>query len=182
MGGGGWNLEVWIWNFGLALPLAVILALKLFFDKEDLETRCFVWTASATFVPLLRLRVCALGMGEHEADGLELACDRTLSLERTDRTPWRFPGAPPSALPSFFQEAFRSIGGLDRSSRIPAWRNAPNWTPGDTLWPIFLRTSGSRAFRTTIIRSSSSDGRSHAATKGTFGATGWTYQDSLCAS
>ena len=37
------------------------------------------------FLRLLRHCVCALGMGQHEADTLELACGRTVSLEKNSR-------------------------------------------------------------------------------------------------
>ena len=79
----GWvdgNLWVWIWNFGLALPLSLLLVFMLLRSKDN-EARCFVWTAIGIF-GLCGIRfIRSLGMGQHEIDALELACDRTISLD-----------------------------------------------------------------------------------------------------
>ena len=45
---GGGNLSTWIWNFGLTLPLTLLLVFVLFRSKDN-EARCFVWTAVGIF-------------------------------------------------------------------------------------------------------------------------------------
>ena len=128
--GPGWNLEVWIWNFGLALPLAVILALKLFFDK-DLETRCFVWTACATFV------ICCLFVfAPWEWDNMKLMVWSWLVIApylwKELIAPLAFSGRAALCVALFFSGGVSLIGGLDgrhgyplaQRSELDAWRHA----------------------------------------------------------
>ena len=56
----GWmtdgSVGFWFWNFGIALPLAVILCLLLTRRDADREARAFVWPAALVFVATLLIR------------------------------------------------------------------------------------------------------------------------------
>ena len=62
----GGNLWGWIWNFGLTLPLSLVLAFMLFLSKDN-EARCFVWTAVCIFA-----LCCIVSFAPWEWDNMKL--------------------------------------------------------------------------------------------------------------
>jgi hypothetical protein len=134
----GWNLWVWIWNFGLTLPLCMVLGVALFFDR-DLEARCFAWTASALFAAS-----CLFVFAPWEWDNMKLMLWSWLILApylwQKILAPLSLPARAAVCLVLFFSGGVSLIGGLDarhgyaiaQRSELDAWRHATADIPPDT--------------------------------------------------
>jgi hypothetical protein len=125
----GGNLWVWIWNFGLALPLSVMLAFMLFLSKDN-EARCFVWTAVGVFVVC-----CFVSFAPWEWDNMKLMLWSWLVIAPylwTKIIVQRNVAARFAVCVAlFFSGAVSLIGGLDarhgytlaRRSELDAWKH-----------------------------------------------------------
>jgi hypothetical protein len=134
----GWDLGVWLWNFGLSLPLAMVLAVALFFER-DLEARCFVWTASVLFATC-----CVFVFAPWEWDNMKLMLWSWLVIApylwKKILAPLRFPARATVCLALFFSGGVSLIGGLDarhgyavaQRSELDAWRHATADIPPET--------------------------------------------------
>jgi len=137
IGESGWNLWVWIWNFGLALPLCAILAFRLFSDR-DIEARCFVWTAASVFASC-----CVFSFAPWEWDNMKLMLWSWLSvapyLWLKILAPMKLPARVAVCVVLFFSGAISLIGGLDarhgyviaKRSELTAWQDAIAGIPPD---------------------------------------------------
>ncbi|HEY5704301.1 MAG TPA: hypothetical protein VIS96_01870 [Terrimicrobiaceae bacterium] len=130
IGGTGWNLGMLIWNFGLALPLSLILVIALLFDK-DIEARCFVWAASVIF-----FAACIFVLTPWEWDNMKLILWSWLVIAPYQWKKLLAPLKPPAraalCVVLFFSGAVSLIGGLDarhgyvvaQRSELAAWQHA----------------------------------------------------------
>ena len=130
MGEAGGNLWVWISNFGLALPLSVMLAFALYSDR-DLEARCFVWAASALFAAC-----CVFIFAPWEWDNMKLMlwCWLVIApyLWRKLLAPLKLPARAAVCVILFFSGGVSLIGGLDtrhgyplaQRSELAGWQHA----------------------------------------------------------
>jgi hypothetical protein len=131
------HLGTWIWNFGLALPLSIILLGTLLFDR-DLEARCFVWTACATFA-----MCCLFVFAPWEWDNMKLMLWSWLMIApylwKKLLAPLKLQVRAALCLLLFFSGAVSLVGGLDtrhgyaiaQRSELDAWRRAIANIPPD---------------------------------------------------
>jgi hypothetical protein len=129
-GQAGGNIWVWMWNFGLTLPLCMALVVALFFDR-DLEARCFVWTASVLFATC-----CLFVFAPWEWDNMKLMLWSWLVIApylwRKMLAPLSLAARGAVCLVLFFSGGISLVGGLDarhgyaiaRRSELDAWRHA----------------------------------------------------------
>jgi hypothetical protein len=129
-GESGWNLWGWIWNFGLALPLGLVLAFMLCLDR-DVEARCFVWTAVCIFA-----LCCVFAFAPWEWDNMKLMLWSWIVIAPYLWAKILLPIKPAArvavCIVLFFSGGVSLIGGLDerhgytiaRRSELDAWRHA----------------------------------------------------------
>jgi hypothetical protein len=129
-GGSESTLWAWIWNFGLALPLGVVLAVVLLLDK-DTEARCFVWTAVCIFA-----LCCVFSFAPWEWDNMKFMLWSWLVIAPYLWAKVIAPMKPVAqvgvCLVLFFSGGISLLGGLDarhgyaiaRRSELDAWRHA----------------------------------------------------------
>jgi hypothetical protein len=127
---GGGNLSTWIWNFGLTLPLTLLLVFVLFRSKDN-EARCFVWTAVGIF------GLCGIvSFAPWEWDNMKLMLWSWLVIAPYLWTKiiakMNLAARVAVCFVLFFSGAVSLIGGLDarhgyaiaRRSELDAWRHA----------------------------------------------------------
>ncbi len=136
-GGTEWNLWVWILNFGLALPLSLMLAVALYSDR-DIEARCFVWVASAVFAAC-----CVFIFAPWEWDNMKLMMWSWLVIApylwKKMLAPLKLPARAAVCVVLFFSGGVSLIGGLDtrhgyaiaQRSELAAWQHAIASIPPD---------------------------------------------------
>lgn len=133
--GGGWL--VWVWNFGLTLPLLLILGILLIRNK-DTEARCFVWTALLVFAVC-----CVVAFAPWPWDNMKLILWSWLVAapylwEKVFRPLPKVAGGA-LCIVLFFSGAVSLIGGLDMRhgysiairSELAAWQAAVADIPGE---------------------------------------------------
>ena len=125
----------WIWDFGFALPLALILSVLLIRDR-DAEARCLVWTASAIFA-----FCCVVVLSPWAWDNMKLMVWSWLVIAPYlwSKLIVRFELIPRIAIciGLFFSGAVSLIGGLDarqnfpiaKRSELAAWQMATQDIP-----------------------------------------------------
>ena len=121
---------VWIWDFGLSLPLSLVLAFMLF-RNNDHEARCFVWTAVCIFI-----LCCFVSFAPWEWDNMKLMLWSWLVIAPYLWTKiiakMYLPARVAVCTLLFFSGAISLIGGLDarhgyalaRRSELDAWSHA----------------------------------------------------------
>jgi hypothetical protein len=126
----GGNLWGWIWNFGLTLPLSLVLAFMLFLNKDS-EARCFVWTAVCIFA-----LCCIVSFASWEWDNMKLMLWSWLVIAPYLWTKviakMNLAARVAVCVVLFFSGAVSLIGGLDarhgyalaRRSELDAWKHA----------------------------------------------------------
>lgn len=139
-GDSGWS--AWVQNFGLSLPLGILLVVLLFRTKND-EARCFVWTAAVVFGAC-----CLVIFAPWEWDNTKLLMWSWLVMAPYLWThilrPLQVPARAALCLVLFFSGAVSLLGGLDarhgysiaRRSEVDAWRAAVADLPPETRFAI----------------------------------------------
>lgn len=132
----GWT--AWAQNFGLSLPLGLLLTALLFRSRNG-EARCFVWTAALVFAAC-----CLVIFAPWEWDNTKLLMWSWLVIAPYLWTeilrPLQLPARAALCLVLFFSGAVSLLGGLDarhgysiaRRSELHAWRAAVADLPPET--------------------------------------------------
>ncbi len=125
----------WAWNFGLTLPLMVILGVVLFYRK-DAEARCFVWMALLVFAAC-----CVVAFAPWAWDNMKLIMWSWLVVAPYIWTrllrPLAWPAQAAVCFALFFSGAVSLCGGLDRRegyvigyrSELAGWQYATRDIP-----------------------------------------------------
>lgn len=132
----------WLWNFGVMLPLVVVLAVMLY-RKKDKEGRCFVWPAAAIF-----LLCCLFSFAPWAWDNMKLMmwCWLVIAPYLWSRLIVKQTPAAVYALclALFFSGAVSLAGGLSRRdgyeiakrSELAAWRHATKEIPAEARFAV----------------------------------------------
>ncbi|HEY5741390.1 MAG TPA: hypothetical protein VIS99_02520, partial [Terrimicrobiaceae bacterium] len=137
IGGPDGHFATWFWDFGVTIPLCLMLVFILFFDK-DRESRCFVWMASSLFG-----LCCLFSFAPWEWDNMKLMLWSWLVIAPylwgKVLAPLVLPARVALCVLLLFSGGVSLIGGLDASqgyviahrSELAAWQKATSGIPAN---------------------------------------------------